>query len=130
MFTAPTALARSWSALARFAVALAVMSLLLPGFGVAESAPSDPLHTHEGPRRVAIDATHHSQPTHLDSSSIRVEWSCAVCLTQNRKGERSQPVAQSAHRLPPATYSAAVPLTVPIRRQTRLDSSRAPPRGL
>ena len=110
-------------------VLLAVHALLF-GLGFAEFAPAGGPHAHEGPRHVAIDAVHHSQPTHFDASSVRVEWSCEICLSQSRQAERATALAQTPYPPPATTRGTASAPSIPTRPQTRLDSSRAPPLAL
>ncbi len=86
MSVAFSARIRHTGALARAVAVLAALSLLTAGVAVASSPSTDLLHAHDGPRRVAVDATHQAQPSHFDASSIRVEWSCGICSTQNRQG--------------------------------------------
>jgi hypothetical protein len=111
------------------AAALTASALLL-GLAASQQEPKDLRHAHEGPRRVAVDATHRAQPAHFDSSSVRIEWHCSACVIDSRTVSPTLPAASALHLSPPLPHGLSDLAMSPIRPQDRRELSRAPPASL
>jgi hypothetical protein len=105
---------------------MAMVSLLGTPSGEQPSAEEAP-HTHGVEMFLAVEATHGSQPAHLDASSLRHLLSCSACLAHSRTAGHAPQAGENSIQPPAVEPRIWAQCDVAAGPCLRREPARAPP---